>query len=209
VIRSLTLHRALRLGLLIIALVMVSSVASKPAMAKPKSCADLVIADWYDDGRVGKIYPLHCYKEAIAKLPPDVLDYSNAKEEIGRALAFAKQGKPDPGGSDPSPGSTATTATETTTTEPVTSTAQTTTAKTETTTTTSTPTTTTTVDTDTTATVVPATDTSGPSSVPVPLLVLGGLAVLLLAAGSAGYLRRRMNDGDDGPGAPPAAPPAA
>ena len=36
---------------------------------------------------------------------------------------------------------------------------------------------------------------------PVPLLVLGGLAVLLLAAGSAGYLRRRMNGGDgDGDG---------
>ena len=207
-IRSLTLNRALRLGLLLIALVVVSTtVGSKPAMAKPKSCAELVVADWYDDGKVSKIYPLHCYTEAIASLPSDLVDYSNAKEEIGRALAFAKQGKPDPGGS----GSTGTTATETTTTEPVTSTAQTTTAKTETTKTTSTPTTTTTVDTDTdtTATVVPATDTSGPSSVPVPLLVLGGLAVLLLAAGSAGYLRRRMNDGDDGPGAPPAAPPAA
>jgi hypothetical protein len=199
VIRSLTLNRAVRLGLLLIALVMVStSVGSKPAMAKARGCADLVIADWYDDGRIGKIYPLHCYKEAIAKLPPDVLDYSNAKEEIGRALAFAKQGKPDPGGSDPSPGSTATTETETTSTGPTTSTTNTATRDT-----TSTPTT------GTTATVVPATDTSGPSSVPVPLLVLGGLAVLLLAAGSAGYLRRRMNGGDDGPGAPPAAPPAA
>jgi hypothetical protein len=196
VIRTLTLHRALRLALLVIALVMVSSVGSKPAIAKAKSCADQVIADWYDDGRVGKIYPLHCYTEAIAKLPPDVLDYSNAKEEIGRALAFAKQGKPDPGGSDPSPGSTGptnTSSTETTT--------RTTTGKT-----TSTPTT---VDTDTTSTVVPPTDTSGPSSVPVPLLVLGGLAVLLLAAGSAGYLRRRMNGGDDGDGTPPAAPPVA
>ena len=40
---------------------------------------------------------------AIASLPPDVLDYSNAKEEIARALAFAKQGKPDPGGEDPTP----------------------------------------------------------------------------------------------------------
>jgi len=196
VIRSITLHRALRFGLLLIALVMVlTTIGSKPAMAKAKSCADLVIADWYDDGRVGKIYPLHCYTEAIAKLPPDVLDYSNAKEEIGRALAFAKQGKPDPGGSDPSPSSTGT---ETTSTGPTTSTTDTATRNT-----TSTPTT------DTTATVVPATDTSGPSSVPVPLLVLGGLAVLLLAAGSAGYLRRRMNGGDDGPGAPPAAPPAA
>jgi len=111
---------------------MVSTVGTKPAMAKAKSCADQVIADWYDDGRVGKIYPLHCYTEAIAKLPPDVLDYSNAKEEIGRALAFAKQGKPDPGGSDPSPGSTATTETQATTTQPTTTTATTTAATTTT-----------------------------------------------------------------------------
>jgi hypothetical protein len=188
---------------MLIALVMLSTVGSKPAVAKARSCADLVIADWYDDGRVGKIYPLHCYTEAIAKLPPDVLDYSNAKEEIGRALAFAKQGKPDPGGSDPSPGSTATT----TSTQPSTTTTKTTTTRTN-----ETPPTkpATTVDTDTTTTAVPPTDTSGPSSVPVPLLVLGGLAVLLLAAGSAGYLRRRMSgDGDDGDGMPPAAPPVA
>ena len=197
-IRTLTLHRALRLGLLLIALVMVSTVGSKPAMAKAKSCADQVIADWYDDGRVGKIYPLHCYTEAIAKLPPDVLDYSNAKEEIGRALAFAKQGKPDPGGSDPSPGSTGTTDRDDhhgaehehhedddrRRRRPRRRRQRRS-------------------DTDTTATVVPPTDTSGPSSVPVPLLVLGGLAVLLLAAGSAGYLRRRMNGGDDGDGTPP------
>jgi hypothetical protein len=180
---------------------MVSSVASKPAMAKTKSCADQVIADWYDDGRVGKIYPLHCYTEAIAKLPADILAYSNAKEEIGRALAFAKQGKPDPGDSGPSPGSSTTTDTTTSTEPSTTGTTKTTTTKTNSTRTT--------VDTDTTATVVPPTDTSGPSSVPVPLLVLGGLAVLLLAAGSAGYLRRRMNGGDDADGTPPTAPPVA
>ena len=33
-----------------------------------------------------------------------------------------------------------------------------------------------------------AVDTSGPSSVPLPLLILGGLALLLLAAGGVGYL---------------------
>ena len=153
------------------------------AAAASRSCADQVIADWYDDGRVGKIYPLACYRKAIAKLPPDVLDYSNAKEEIGRALAFAKQGKPDPGGEDPTP-----VANDDDVDQPD--------------------------DQDnglrqahhrlrdggTTGT----TDTSGPSSVPVPLLVLGGLAILLLAAGSAGYLRRRMGGDDEGDGTPPA-----
>jgi hypothetical protein len=198
--RTLTSHRALRLGLLLLALVMVSGVSSRQAPAKTPSCADQVIADWYDDGRVGKIYPLHCYREAIAKLPQDVLDYSNAKEEIGRALAFATQGKPDPGGTDPTPPATTATTTRTTTTTKTTGTKPTKTTTTKTTKTSTTKTTGTGTTTATTST----TDTSGPSSVPVPLLVLGGLAVLLLAAGTAGYLRRRMG-GDDADGTPPPA----
>jgi hypothetical protein len=38
----------------------------------------------------------------------------------------------------------------------------------------------------------------------VPLIVLGGLAVLLLAAGGAGYVSRRMR-GNAGDGDPPPA----
>lgn len=75
---------------------MVAASMSATAFAKQKSCAEQIVGDWFDDGRVSKIYPLKCYSLAIASLPPDVLDYSNAKEEIARALAFAKQGKPDP-----------------------------------------------------------------------------------------------------------------
>jgi len=157
---------------------MLSAVVSSTAIAKTKPCAKQVVGDWYDDGRVGKIYPLECYRLAIASLPPDVLDYSNAKEEIGRALAFAKQGKPDPGGKDPTPSTTSTGTGKA-------GTGKTGTGKTDT-------------------ALTQTTDTSGPSSVPIPLLVLGGLAVLLLAAGSAGYLRRRMNGDEDGDGTPPA-----
>ena len=145
---------------------------ASPAGGASKSCAKQVVADWYGDGRVDSIYPLHCYQDAIRSLPIDVLDYSNAKEDILRALAFARKGKPDPGptggprpagGEDPTdttgpgagpgdpndPGDPS----------------------------------------DTVAS--PPVDTSGPSSVPIPLLVLGGLALLLLAAGGAGYLSRR------------------
>ena len=39
----------------------------------------------------------------------------------------------------------------------------------------------------------PDVDTSGPSSVPIPLLVLGGMSIALLAAGGLGYLSRRRN----------------
>ena len=70
--------------------------AAPTAAAASESCADKVVADWYGDGRVDKIYPLHCYTDAIRSLPVDVLDYSNAKEDILRALAFARKGKPDP-----------------------------------------------------------------------------------------------------------------
>ena len=193
--RSSSSHRILRLGLALIAVVLLAGVSSNAASAKTKSCADQVIADWYDDGRVDKIYPLECYRAAIAKLPPDIVDYSNAKEEIGRALAFAKQGKPDPGGADPTPPSTPTGTSSTgkgSTEKSSTGTSPTDTAPTGT------------ADTTTNDAVTQTTDTSGPSSVPIPLLVLGGLAVLLLAAGSAGYLRRRMGGDGDGDGTPPA-----
>ena len=195
-----TSQRVLRLCLAVLALALMSVTAVSGAAAMDakslQSCADAVIADWYDDGRIGKIYPLECYRSALKQLPTDVLDYSNAKEEIGRALAFARQGKPDPGGSDPTPTTATTTSTQPVTTE----TTKTATTKTDTTPTDTTPTDTTPTDTAETST----TDTSGPSSVPVPLLVLGGLAVLLLAAGSAGYLRRRMSGDSGGDGTPPA-----
>jgi hypothetical protein len=164
-------------------------VTAAPAMAA--SCGKEVVNDWYDNGRVDKIYPLACYREAIRILPTDVIDYSNAKEEIGRALAYAKQGQGDPG-SKPAGTSTTPTATTPTTSTPTATTPQATTGSA-----TTTSQTVTTPKPGTTGSATPplteaggSVDTSGPSSVPVPLIVLGGLAVLLLAAGSAGYLAR-------------------
>ena len=68
-----------------------------PALAAAKPCARAVVDDWYGNGRVDKIFPLHCYQEAIRSLPIDVLDYSNAQEDILRALQFARQNESDPG----------------------------------------------------------------------------------------------------------------
>ena len=183
--RSLPTSRTLRFALAVLALAVVGAALTGTAAAKQKpkqSCAKQVIADWYDDGRVGKLYKLECYRQAIASLPSDVIDYFNAKQEIGRALAYAKQGKPDPGGKDPSPE----------TPSPGTGTGKTGTGKTGT------------GKTGTgTDTAGGPTDTSGPSSIPIPLFIIGGLAILLVAAGTAGYLRRRGSDGDSD-GTPPA-----
>ena len=86
-------HRRLFLPVLVLGLVLAALSVAGPAAAAKKSCGDAVVADWYGDGRVDKVFPLRCYQEAIRSLPVDVLDYSNAKEDILRALAFAREGE--------------------------------------------------------------------------------------------------------------------
>jgi hypothetical protein len=61
------------------------------------ACAQRVIRDWYSGGRVDGVYPLPCYRAALRALPDDVVQYSNADQDIRRALAFARRGLGDPG----------------------------------------------------------------------------------------------------------------
>jgi hypothetical protein len=193
------LSRRILLPAALVALVAVACLASAPgASAKAKTCGEQVVDDWYGNGRVDQIFPTHCYLDAIRSLPVDVKDYSNAEEDIRRALAYARQHESDPGPTGgPAPTSTGPVA------EPPTTTATTPTS-TETEPASEPGDTTDIADDPGSATVAaPGVDTSGPSSVPIPLLVLGGLALLLLAAGAAGYLSRRSqarrNGGPPGP----------
>lgn len=163
--------------LLLAALAAVLAVASPAGAAQ--SCGRAVIDDWYDNGRVDGTYALHCYDDAIEILPRDVRDYSSAKEDIQRALQAAKRGdaapaaRTDPTPSDVPPGSPNdpddTSTTETTGTPPSDDGGG---------------------PTETTAGA--PTDPESASSVPIPLLILAGLALLLIAGGSAGYLIRRI-----------------
>lgn len=166
-------HRRSTAALLLVAGALALVALVTPGKASAASCAKQVVADWYGDGRVDQIYELHCYADAIRSLPVDVLDYSNAKEDILRALSYAKRGKSDPGdagtGGGTGGGGTTTGPGGGRTTEgPYDGTTG-----------------------EETVAGGSDVDTSGPSSVPVPLLVLGGLALLLLAAGGAGYVSRR------------------
>jgi hypothetical protein len=182
------LRRAGLVGLVLAALLAALAVAGPASAAQ--SCGRKVIDDWYDDGRVDGTYPLHCYDDAIEILPRDVRDYSSAKEDIQRAMTNALRGEsapPPTSGPTRGGGGTPTTTGED---EP-----PTTTAKTETNPSSeprdgNTPEAAPTID-----------DEESASSVPIPLLVLAGLALLLVAGGSAGYLVRRFR----GPQAPPPA----
>ena len=156
-----------------LALLVAMLLAAAPAGAAP-SCARQVIEDWYDDGRVDRTYPLHCYDDAIEALPPDVRDYSSAKEDIQRALQARMRNEPSPPATtDPSPGGGGT---STTPTKP---------PKSQTTTDESDP------KNENPPEVAGPVDSDSASSVPIPLLVLAGLALLLIAGGSAGYFVRR------------------
>ena len=168
-------------------LVLAAWATTAPAAAAEENCAKQVIADWYDNGRVDNIYELQCYRDAVKALPVDVRDYSSAKDDILRALLFAQQGKTDPGdgdpGSDPG-GGTGSDPGGGTGSNPGGGTGSNPGGGT-----------------DTTPTTTPSVDTAGPSSIPVPLLVLAGLATLLLVLGAAGYLTRRKASrrGDEPP----------
>jgi hypothetical protein len=52
-------------------------------------CWKELVNDYWADNRVDKIYDISCYREAMAKLPRDVQEYSDAQDDLRRALLEA------------------------------------------------------------------------------------------------------------------------
>ena len=88
-------------ALLVAAVALTLGLAPSAAAGPLDACAQRVIRDWYSGGRIDDVYPLACYRAAIRALPADVLQYSNADQDIRRALAFARRGLEDPGNERP------------------------------------------------------------------------------------------------------------
>jgi hypothetical protein len=164
-----------------------------PSAEAATPCWKLLLNDWYD-GRIDQTYPVHCYREALKHLPSDVSTYSSAHDDILRALqsAIAKQRKahkavgndtPVPplggsGGSGSGGGSTDTSpgggdaGGRTTTSGP---------------------------GRQSNGGLAGQVSSGSPSSIPTPLIVLGGLALVLVAAGGAGLIAKRMQSRRQGP----------
>ena len=173
-------------GVGIAALALAAGVARPVPAAAATPCWKALLNDWYD-GRIDNTYPLHCYSEALTHLPADVQTYSSAHDDILRALQNAKAqlrrngtkvtpNTPIPPATTPSKPTGGGKNTDTTSTTSSTTTTQ--------------------------ApgrqppggglpSVVDNVNHSGPSSVPLPLIVLGALALLLVAAGGIGLLAKR------------------
>ncbi len=150
------------------------SLSGSAAAATATPCGKKILADWYDNGRIDRLYPLHCYEEAVDAIPADIADYVDARDVIERALQAAVGGHLAPGGTDPTPngkggrgiddGSPGSNGSNDGGTGPGGVGGE---------------------------KAAPTVDTSSPSSVPIPLLVLGGMSLALLAAGGLGYASRR------------------
>lgn len=160
----------------IVAAALFAAVAhAAPAQAAATPCWKTLLNDWYD-GRIDGTYEVHCYQDALKHLPADVQTYSSAHDDILRALqsAIAQQKKAGlkvtattlikpP---KPKPGKNGATSTL--------------------------------------ASgggrppgkglggLADQLNPSSASSLPLPLLVLGGLALVLVAAGAAGLVFKRI-----------------
>jgi hypothetical protein len=159
--------------LLACALVLPASAGAASRAAAATPCWKLLMNEWYS-GRIVHIYPIPCYRQAIQHLPTDVQVYSSAREDIQHALALAIAHQKNP--TSPAPTLTVAGAVVHGTTTTVAS-----------------------------ATGVPGnkpppgpiptaianSSPGGATSFPLPLIILGGLAIVLLAAGGIGLLIRR------------------
>jgi hypothetical protein len=62
-----------------------------PAANAAKPCWRQLIDDWYD-GRIDRTYPASCYREAQRHIPTDASTYSSLPEDLDRALAVVLAG---------------------------------------------------------------------------------------------------------------------
>jgi len=79
--------------LIVIAVLSFGIVAPCPSSAAEAACSQRVLRDWSDNGRIDRVYALPCYEEAIAAMPTDIRDYTNAHDVIDRAMTTVVRGK--------------------------------------------------------------------------------------------------------------------
>jgi hypothetical protein len=65
----------------------VSLLAASPSVAHAGTpCAKRVINDWTKDGQINGNYSQHCLRQAYRSVPPDLADYSSILDDITAAM---------------------------------------------------------------------------------------------------------------------------
>lgn len=82
-------NRGLRalVALLAVAAAVLAASAAPASAARP--CWNQVLNDWFVNGEITGSYPIACYTEAQQHIPEDAKQYSNAPQAIQRALLAA------------------------------------------------------------------------------------------------------------------------
>jgi hypothetical protein len=161
-------------------------VASLPGTAGAAApCRNKVFNDWYQDGKVASTYPIACYRDALKHIPVDAGIYSSLSDDIRAAMRAAirrSEGLSAPrvvGKGFPTSASSGSGAVKGKVVQ-ISNSEEKETPK----------------GTNVTA-APPVADTSSSSGPPLPILVLGAIAILLVAAGAVGlgvrHARGRAN----------------
>jgi hypothetical protein len=64
-----------------------SALSGTAAAAAP--CRDRVFNDWYHDGKIASSYPIGCYRDALKHIPADARIYSSLATDINAAMRAA------------------------------------------------------------------------------------------------------------------------
>jgi hypothetical protein len=150
--------------------------------AHASACSSALIRDWYNDGRIDGTYPVHCYREALKDIPEDQLVYGTLRDDLNRALAsvIAKHhGNITPNTPVPPGGGGGDTSSGSTSGKH---------------------------DKGLFHWLAKTIGPNSANSVPVPLLVLGGLALALIAAAAISYGARRYQAKKAASDPPPSPP---
>lgn len=158
----------------VLLLMAVVGVAAAPAQAAEKPCWERVIDDWLDNGRFDGVYSTPCLEEARRHLPEDLRAYSDFEEKLDQALLTSTRTTQGRGGVETrTPAETKPNVSKAEG-EEITRNAG---KKRE------------------VGPIREVLDAGGPTTadtIPLPLMILAGLALLLLAAGAAGVAQRKL-----------------
>lgn len=164
----------------VILVILVAAAFAPSTAGAAAPCRDRIYNDWYQDGKIATSYPIACYRDALKNVPTDAKEYSSLADDIRSAMqgAIAREkgqtkvpAQIGTGGAASSPRHESSSKSNAPHdpapgNEQVSSTLP-------------------------TSTVAAGATGSSSNGVPVPLLVLGGLALVLTAVGGIGVIAKR------------------
>jgi hypothetical protein len=92
------MNRAL-IPVLVLATVLFVGLAAPATSGAAVPCRDRIFNDWYHDGKIASSYPTSCYRDALRHIPADARVYSSLATDIRSAMLASlrrQHGKPAP-----------------------------------------------------------------------------------------------------------------